>query len=316
LNRTLLARQLLLRRRRTPIPAVIRHLVGLQAQEPRDPYVALWARIESFDAARLSSMLERRQAVRMTYLRGTLHLVTADDAVATRSSLQPAIESIVGGSSPLRKVWDDVDRDELASFLTEELEREPRTRAALVRAIAERWPDRDADALGYAMYLLPTVQVTPRGLWGASGRSAFTTLERWVGAPPAPRRDPASLVRRYLKAFGPASAGDAQTWSRLPSLREVLEGLGPDLRTFRDEDGRELFDVPRAPLADPDTPARVRFLPEYDNVFLSHKERSRIVADVTSVWTGVGWGILLLDGFVAGRWKLPRGSDVLPRRVP
>ena len=298
-----------------PVPAAIRHLVGMQAQEPRDPYVGLWIRLEGFDPQRLSSLMEKRRAVRMTLLRGTLHLVTADDAVRMRDVIHPAVEGLISGSSAMRRVWDAVDRDELTSFLRELLDDKPRSRAELVRAIAERWPESDADSLGYAMYLLPTVQVTPRGLWNGSGRAAFTTMENWIGASPTPGRDPSPLLLRYLRAFGPASVADAQTWSRLTGLREVVEQLGPELRTFRDEAGRELYDVPRAPIVDPETPAPVRFLPEYDNVVLSHKHRTRIIADGTTVWTEIGWGTVLVDGFTAARWKLPKGSEQM-RVIP
>jgi hypothetical protein len=311
LNRTLLERQLLLRRQPMTERAAIRRLVALQAQEPRDPYVALWTRLEAFNPAMLSSLLERRRGVRMTLLRGTLHLVTAQDAIALRPVLQPAIEGLISGSSPMRKAWDDADRDQLTAFLRGLLEEQPRSRAELIGPIAERWPNLDADALAYALYLLPTVQVTPRGLWRASGRSAFTTLESWIGESPSAKRDPAPLLRRYLRAFGPATVRDAQVWSRLPALREVFEAMRPGLRTFRDERGRELFDVPRAPVVDADMPAPVRFLPEYDNVLLSHDDRSRIVSDVTVIRQGRGEGWVLVDGFGAGRWSLTKGQDRL-----
>jgi hypothetical protein len=311
LNRTLLARQLLLDRRRTPVVKTIEHLVALQAQEPRDPYVALWTRLHGFDAGALSRLLERRKVARMTLLRGTLHLATADDALAIRPVVQPAIEATFYGSSPLRRAIDAVDADELVSFVRARLEEEPRTRAQLVRVIADRWPEVDADAVGYAMYLIPTVQVTPRGLWGRTGPSAFTTLETWLGRMPGQARAPDDVLLRYLRAFGPATPADAQTWSGLRAMREVFERLRPQLRVFRDEAGRALFDVPRAPIADPDLPAPVRFLPEYDNVVLAHKDRSRIAGHGTSIWTEVGWGLVLVDGFTAARWKIPRGSHVM-----
>jgi hypothetical protein len=154
------------------------------------------------------------------------------------------------------------------------------------------------------MYTLPTVQVTPRGLWRRSGRSAFTTLQAWLGASPDPAADVEALVLRYLAAFGPATAADAQYWSGVPGLGEVLDRLRPRLRILRDEDGRDLFDVPRAPLPDPDVPASVRFLPEYDNVTIGHKDRTRIVPDGIPRFTEVGWGSVLVDGMVAARWRL------------
>jgi hypothetical protein len=173
-----------------------------------------------------------------------------------------------------------------------------------VKEIAARWPGADANSLGYAMYALPTVQVTPRGLWRRSGRSAFTTVEAWLGATPDAAADVETLVLRYLASFGPATPADAQYWSGVAGLGEVFERLRPRLRTVRDEDGRELLDVPRASLPDPDVPAPVRFLPEYDNVTIGHKDRTRIVPEGVPRFTEVGWGSVLVDGMVAARWRL------------
>ncbi len=304
LNRALLERQLLLRRRRVPLLEAVERLVALQSQVPRDPYVALWSRVEPFRAETLSDALEERRAVRMTLLRGTLHLVTARDAIGLRALVQPAIEGVIYGSSPLRTAVGSVDMDELSTALRAWLEERPRTRAELVTEIAARWPDVDANSLGYAMYALPTVQVTPRGLWRRSGRSAFVTVEAWLGASPVPAADVETLVLRYLASFGPATPADAQYWSGVAGLGEVFERLRPRLRTARDEDGRELLDVPRAPLPNPDVPAPVRFLPEYDNVTIGHKDRTRIVPEGIPRFTEVGWGSVLVDGMVAARWRL------------
>jgi hypothetical protein len=304
LNRALLERQSLLRRRRVPALEMVERLVALQSQVPRDPYVALWSRVDPFRAEALSDALEERRAVRMTLLRGTLHLVTARDAVGLRALVQPGIEGVIFGSSPLRKVFASFDMDELSTALRGWLEERPRKRSELVKEIAKRWPTADADPLGYAMYALPTVQVTPRGLWRRSGGSAFTTMEAWLGASPDPKADIGTLVRRYLAAFGPATPADFQYWSGIPRPIEVFERLRPGLRVVRDEDGRELFDVPRAPLPDPDLPAPVRFLPEYDNVVIGHKDRTRIVPDGIPRWSDVGWGSILVDGFGAARWRL------------
>jgi hypothetical protein len=197
-----------------------------------------------------------------------------------------------------------VDIGELLAALRSWLEERPRRRAELVKEIAARWPDADADSLGFAMYALPTVQVTPRGLWRRSGGSAFTTMEAWLGASPDPAPDVETLVLRYLAAFGPATPADAQDWSGVAGLGEVFERLRPRLRTVRDEDDRELFDVPRAPLPDADVPAPVRFLPEYDNVTIGHQDRTRIVPEGIPRFTEVGWGSVLVDGSVAARWRL------------
>jgi hypothetical protein len=313
LNRALLERQLLLRRRRLPPLAVVERLVGLHAQVPRDAYVALWSRLDRFRPETLSDAIEDRRAVRLTLFRGTLHLVTAEDALALRPVVQPIVERTFRSSSPLRTAWGSVDEDELLTFLRDRMEERPSSRTELVAAIRERWPDRDADALAYAMYLLDSCQATPRGLWGRSGRAAFTTLRRWLGRAPSAAGDPEALVLRYLTAFGPASPADVQAWSGLGGMRELLERLRPRLRTFRGDDGRELFDVPRGSLPDPDTPAPVRFMPEYDNASIGFKDRSRILPHGVSLWANAGWGTVLVDGSIAARWRLTpeRGAIVL-----
>ena len=315
LNRVLLERQMLIRRRRVSALDAVERLVGLQAQVPRDPYVALWSRLDRFRPQSLAEPVADRRAVRLTLLRGTLHLVTARDALALRPLIQPVIERTVFGSSPLRTAVGSVDIDELLGYFTDLLEEQPRTRAELVGATRERWPDRDATALGYAMYLMPTVQATPRGIWGQTGPSAFTTLESWLGEPIGTATEPDEMILRYLAAFGPASVADAQSWSGLSGLKEVFGRLRPRLRTFRDESRRELFDVPGAPLPDPHTPAPVRFMPEYDNAGLGYKDRTRIVPPGVPQWTEVGWGSVLVDGFVSARWKLEREKDTATLRV-
>jgi len=307
---------MLLRRRRMPALDAVERLVALQAQVPRDPYVALWTRVDGFRAEALSEAMADRRAVRLTLLRGTLHTVTARDALALRSLIQPAIEKIAFGSSPLRTlVRAGVNLDEAVELLRRLLEESPKTRAELVKAIAERWPDVDADSLGYATYVIRTVQTTPRGLWDRSGASRFTTVEAWLGRPVDERGDLDTLIRRYLAAFGPAGVADAQYWSGLSGLAGSLERLRPSLRAYVDENGRELFDLPNARRPNADTPVPVRFLPEYDNVVIGHKDRSRIVAPGTARWTGVGWGSVLVDGFTSARWILERERDAATLRI-
>lgn len=301
---------MLLQRRRVSAPDAVERLVGLQAQVPRDPYVALWSRLDRFRPQALAGPLAERRAVRMGLLRATLHLVSDRDALALRPILEPVMQRTLYGQSPFGRALDGLDVVELKAFATRLLVEQPRTRAELIPFLAERWPDHDAGQLSYAaMYLLPLVQVTPRGIWGRTGRSAFTTVEHWLGRPFRAETTPDELVLRYLAAFGPATPADARSWSGLSGMREVLERLRPRLRTFRDERGRELFDVPGAPLPDPNTPAPVRFLPEYDNVQLGHDDRGRIVPPGMKPLTEVGWGSVLVDGFGAARWRAERDGN-------
>jgi hypothetical protein len=311
MNRALLERQSLLRRRRMPVPRAVEHLVGLQAQEPPDPYVALWSRLEGFRPEALANLIATRRAVRTTLMRGTIHLVTARDCLAMWPVMQGFLERTFRGH-PWGRNLVDVDIDEILDAGRELVEAKPMTNAELRSGLVDRWPDRDPASLAAAVrYLLPMVQVPPRGIWGASGRPTVTTAEHWLGHPLGTDTAPDKMIRRYLKAFGPATVADMRTWSGLAGLREVADRLRPRLRTFRDESGRELFDVPDAPLPDPDTPAPPRFLPTYDNVLLSHDDRTRIINEddrrrLTADSYEGNFGTVLIDGFVSGRWKVVR----------
>jgi hypothetical protein len=316
LNRALLGRQLLLRRERRPVVETVEQLVALQAQNPRDPYVALWTRLEDFDPHELGRMVAERRTVRSPLLRTTVHLVTADDCLAMTPLLRPVQERGFTTGSPFGRQLKGVDVDAVLDAGRALLEERPRTIAQLRSLLGERWPDQDASSLAYAVrYLVPMVQLPPRGVWGGKGLPTWAMTERWLGRPldPAPSID--RLVLRYLAAFGPATVMDVQAWSGLTRLREVTERLRPGLRRFRDEAGRELLDLPDAPLPDPETPAPPRFLPEYDNVLLGHADRSRITAGAADRWPtdDLHWSPLLVDGFVAGVWRLTqnRGSATL-----
>jgi len=306
LNRTLLSRQLLLERVHRPPASVIEHLVGLQAQEPGDPYVALWSRIEGFDPRELSTLISVRAAVRVGLMRTTLHLVTARDCLTMYALVRDVLVRTFR-TTPFAKSLDGTDLDQIVATARALLEERPHTPSELGARLGITWPDRDPAALAYAArYLLPLVQVPPRGLWGRTGRATNTTAEAWLGTGMAGDASLDDLVRRYLVAFGPATVADMRTWSWLTGLRPVVERLRGRLRTYRDEAGRELFDVPDGAIADPETPAPIRFLPQYDNVFLSHEDRSRILGSGLTIPELTWRGGILIDGFVSAAWRMRR----------
>ena len=299
-----------------PPESVIEHLVGIQAQVPTDPYIALWSRIEGFRPEALSELIETRRAVRaIAMMRTTIHLFTAEDWLALRPVLQVVAERGFATGSPFGRQLAGLDIDEVVAAGLAMLAERPRTIGELGRGLLERWPDRDATALGYAIRLIvPLVQIPPRGLWGRSGQPTLATAETWLGRSVATDPTPDTMVLRYLAAFGPATVMDVQSWCWLTRLTPVVDRLRSRLVTFRDEHGRELFDLPDAPRPDPDTPAPPRFLPTYDNIALSHKDRARIYGDLGN-WTAVGeqainrifaGGAVLHDGFVVGGWHVER----------
>jgi hypothetical protein len=305
LNRALLARQHLLTRASMPAEAMIEHLVGMQAQVPANPYVALWSRLEGFEAGELEKLILERDAVRMSLLRTTLHLVTARDALRMRPVLQPVLGRGYASGSPFHKQLVGVDIEALTAAGRSLLDNDALTTAQLGKRLAERWPDRDPVSLAYAVrYLVPLVQIPPRGLWHRSGQPTWRSVASWLGREVEGSAGPDDLVLRYLAAFGPATVPDVATWSWLTRVREVIDRLRPRLRVFHDEQGRELFDVEGAPLPDPETLAPVRFLPEYDNIALSHADRARII-DPRTVGRITGYvGTFLVDGLVAGQWRM------------
>lgn len=306
LNRATLARQLLLRRHAMPALQAVEHLVGMQAQAPFPPYFGLWSRLDGFTPDALARPLVERAAVRMVLMRGTVHLVTADDALTLRPLTQPLLDRYL--ATAYSRTLGDVDRDQLAKAGREALRERALTAAELGAHLAERFPGAAPGDLALAARcLLPLVQVPPRAVWGKAGRTAYAPMEEWLGRPPHPEPSLERLVLRYLAAFGPATVADAQAWSGLTGLREIVERLRPGLVVFEDERGRELFDLPDAPRPGPDVPAPVRLVAPFDNLLLSHADRTRIISDehrktVITV-NGQVLGTVLADGFVRGVWR-------------
>jgi Winged helix DNA-binding domain len=323
LNRALLSRQLLLDRpelpddadgRRAAVISAIEHLVGLQAQAPFPPYYGLWSRLGGFRPEDLASLITDRSAVRIALMRGTIHLVSARDCLPLRRLVQPAVER--GMRNAHGKYLAGVDLSTLTAAGRALVESEPMTFSQLGQALAGRWPDCRPNDLAQAVRaFVPLVQVPPRAVWGLAGQSRHTSAELWLSQPGGAAghlESLAELVTRYLAAFGPASARDMAAWSGLTGLRPVLEELRPSLVTFADEQGTELFDLPSAPRPGGDVPAPVRLVAEFDNLVLSHADRSRVVSSENfkrfSTNNGIFPGSVLIDGFVAGLWRLARDS--------
>jgi hypothetical protein len=301
LSRATLQRQLLLERVSKPVADVVVHLVGMQAQNPLDPYYALWARLEDFDPSELATATEDRQMVRGGFMRGTIHLFTADDGLAVHPVTASVLERVFK-STQFAKDIASIDRDALLGKARSLIEEGPLTRAELGRELGALWPECPAGSLGQAAtYLIPVVQVPPRGVWGKTGQARWAPVDKFLGQTYGDGQSIEDIVRRYLGAFGPAAVKDMRAWSGLSGLKEVFDRLRPQLRTYRNENGSELFDLPDVELPDPDTPAPPRLLPEYDNVLLGHADRSRFFAGDA---VPKGWaGNVLVDGIFAGSWK-------------
>jgi hypothetical protein len=310
LNRATLERQYLLRRVQMPAEELIEHLVGLQAQTPHTWYAGLWTRLVGFQPEGAATALAERRLVRIALLRSTIHLVSARDAVALRPLLQPMIERSMNNTFGRHLVG--LERAEVVAAGRACLDVQPLTFSRLGRELGRRWPDRDEASLAQAVRAwVPLVQVPPRGVWGKSGAAAHACLDTWVGPVAGRRSSVDDVVLRYLGAFGPASVRDVQTWSGLTRLGEVVDRLRPRLTTFADEHGVELFDLPDAPRPDPDTPAPARYLYDFDNLLLSHADRSRVVTDA---YRGLDLDphgpmprLVLLDGFTAALWTVDVG---------
>jgi hypothetical protein len=326
LNRALLSRQLLLERselspddaggRRARVIETVEHLVGLQAQAPFPPYYGLWSRLGGFRPDDLAPLITDRSVVRIALMRGTIHLVSARDCLPLRRMVQPVIER--GMRNAHGRQLAGVDAEELAAAGRILVDSEPMTFSQLGQALARRWPDHPPSALAQAVRaFVPLVQVPPRAVWGRAGQSRHTSAELWLGEPVRPVEASsaglARLVTRYLGAFGPATVRDVQAWCGLTGLKAVMEQLRPSLVTFTDVQGAELFDLPSAPRPGGDVPAPVRLVAEFDNLMLSHADRSRVVsaANLSRFYAvnGIFPGAVLIDGFVAGIWRLGRSKN-------
>jgi hypothetical protein len=308
LNRTTLLRQLLLRRERlSPVRAVER-LAGLQAQLPSSPYLALWARLEGFERSALERALLRRHVVKALLMRATMHLVSARD--------YPYLDAAVREARTLTRVrGTERPADELVRRVVALVRERPRTRTEIMDALGFHSRTQEAGELrtySWVMALARLEQTPESALYGFRGSPTYEPADH--DHPPRDEAVPYA-IRRYLAAFGPATRVDVSQWSGVPirDLTPGLEALRP--REFRDERGRRLLDLPRAPLAPADTPAPPRLLPRWDELLLAHKDRTRVLPDEVRKTVihknGDVQQAFLLDGFVAGLWRQDGGRIVL-----
>ncbi|WP_067568855.1 winged helix DNA-binding domain-containing protein [Nocardia acidivorans] len=315
LNRTLLARQMLAERVDMPAADLIRQLIAVQGQEANWPFIGLWSRLADFAPADLDSLLRDRTVVRGTMIRRTVHLAHAQDYRWLYPTVRPMVEQTLR-LAYYREAFENLDHAEFRTAGRKLLTGRTLTRTEIGRTLAADFPTPHPDRLSAILGLLtPVVHHAEAGTWGAwrNRRVSISLAEEWIGAPLADRPDPEQMILRYLAAFGPATVADVQSWSGVTKLAEVITRLRPRLRVLVDDTGRELFDLPDAPIADPDLPAPIRFLPAFDNALLAHKDRRRVIRDedrarITKIASG-GVPMYLVDGFVHGRWDLD-GPDL------
>lgn len=316
LGRATLARQMLLApAEREPIEAIT-HLIGMQAQAQLPPYYGLWCRLREFAPERLADLLVDRSVVRVALMRSTVHLATATDARILRPVLQPALARMFNATVSGRVLSAaGIDLADLARAGREVLSGEPLTFKQLGERLHKRWPETAGSVLADGVRTaIPLVQVPPRGVWGAGGALRLATLDDWAPGPDGPHdnhlasRAVETMIVRYLNAYGPASVADIQAWCGLTRLSEIINRLRGQLVAFRCESGVEVVDLPDAPRPDPATPAPVRLIAEFDNLTLSHADRSRVISDVDRrrafSRNGIVPGFVLVDGVVRAIWRL------------
>jgi hypothetical protein len=312
INRATLARQMLLHRENLSIPAAMEKLGGLQAQLAQSPYIGLWTRLHDFRREALAKLIEDHIIVKATWIRATLHLVTAEDYALLRTTLKPVLEG-AGESITRRREEGALEVDQLLDAARQFIREKPRTFAEISTMLTALKPDTDVGAMRYTVRThLPLVQVPTKSAWSYPGNPTFTLAESWIGRSIDPDDHFKALIFRYLAAFGPATITDIQTWLGLGKLKAAIEPFRDELVVYRDERKNELLDLPDSPLPDAETAAPERFLPEYDNLLLSHKNRTRVIADEyrSKVYLP-GLRVratFLVDGFVRGAWKVEKAK--------
>lgn len=308
LNRTFLHRQWLLQRQDQPALSAVQQLVGLQSQIPNPPYIGLWSRLDRFERDSLTGLMEARLAVRVPAFRSTLHVMSAADYRVMQPVFLPAL--IKGMNSFHGRNLQGLDLPALIKTVKPYLAQAPRTMGEIKDFLLRYEPERMGEALNYAVRtLLPLVQVPPGGTWGSGTMAKYALAEDWLGGMGEPM-SPLDLFKRYLSAAGPANVMDFQTWAGLTNLQKELAPYRDQFTLYQTTDGRELWDIPASDIIGGETPAPIRFVPEYDNLLISHQDRTRIIADVDKPKVFLSAArvasTVLIDGFVGAVWKIEK----------
>ena len=307
LNRALLARQLLLERSALSVPRALQQMAGIQAQYAPSSYIRLWSSLRRFAIGDLDRLLERRSVVQGTLMRSTIHLVSARDYWSFAKGIGPSRQEW------WHKTWGRefrrVDLDRIATRLESELAGRP-------------WPRKELDQLMrshsstvWSGAWVALIRVPPSGTWARRRTDTFQLAAEWIGPSDTDEvKGLEHLLRRYLGGFGPARLTDAADWAGVAVAKMEAVAERMTLRSFRDEWGRRLLDLPRAPLPSGDTPAPVRFLPTWDATLLVHARRTQVLPEayrplVFSTRTPHSVGTFLVDGSVAGSWRAERSGD-------
>ena len=309
LNRATLARQMLLAREKRPVLKAIEQLLGLQAQLPRPPFTGLWSRLQGFARADLAAAVNKRTVVRGTSMRGTIHLMTAADFLKFRACLQPSLD--LGMRAILKERADSLDLPALLAVARAYFG-QPHTFEQARDHLVAKFPRGDERAMGYVARMgVPLVQVPSTDAWAYAAQAAFVSAETWLKKPVAACGALEPIVLRYLAAYGPATVKDAQAWTGLWNLEPAFASLGSKLVTVPGPFGKSLYDLPDAPRPDADTPAPVRFLPEWDSVIVTRADE-RIVAKADRPRVFLPGlriaALVLVDGMAAASWKVSATS--------
>nr|WP_246280257.1 winged helix DNA-binding domain-containing protein [Nocardioides daedukensis] len=288
---------------------MVEHLIGLQAQENLSPYLSLAARLEDFDPHAVSVGLEQKHLARLLTMRGTIHLLVPDDALTLRQWTQPRMDKERASSQSIGDAR-HLDAATLKEAVSELLADGPMTGKELGLQLAERFPGPSPTALtNLARVDLPLAQLPPRGCWQQSGGVVYQYVDRWLERP-LREPDPASVVQRWLRAFGPGTAADVTAWSGVTGMAPIMKAM--DLVQHTDETGRILYDVPDAEIVPGEQPVPARLLGTYDNLWLSHAGRDRVTApENRKRWMGLNGGnanTVFVDGWLAGLWRVTDGE--------